>query len=69
MINHWNGYGAAEVHADKHYMEFQDENTFFEANDGGIYKTTNAGVSWIDLTDGMVIGTLSTWIIITSVPI
>lgn len=56
LINHWfGGFGAAEVHADKHYMEFQDENTFFEANDGGIYKTTNNGVTWEDLTDGMII--------------
>jgi photosystem II stability/assembly factor-like uncharacterized protein len=56
LVSHWyGGFGAAEVHADKHYMEFQDENTFFEANDGGIYKTTDNGVSWEDLTDGMII--------------
>ncbi|HAF28270.1 MAG TPA: hypothetical protein DCG75_04395 [Bacteroidales bacterium] len=56
LNNHWyGGFSAAEVHADKHYMEYQDENTFFEANDGGIYKTTDNGVTWEDLTDGMVI--------------
>ncbi len=36
-------------------MEFQDSETFFEANDGGIYKTTNGGASWVDLSNGMVI--------------
>lgn len=56
LISHWyGGFSVAEVHADKHYMEFQDENTFFEANDGGIYKTTDNGVTWEDLTDGMII--------------
>ena len=53
--SHWWGDRVPAVHADKHYMEFQDENTFFEANDGGIYKTTNGGATWEDLTDGMVI--------------
>lgn len=56
IVNHWYGAnGVPAVHADKHYMEFRDENTFFEANDGGIYKTTNGGDSWVDLTDGMII--------------
>jgi len=55
MVNHWWGDGVPAVHADKHYMEYQDENTFFEANDGGIYKTTDGGDTWIDLTNGMVI--------------
>jgi len=56
IINHWyGGDGAPAVHADKHYMEYQDNNTFFEANDGGIYKTTDGGASWVDLTNSMVI--------------
>jgi hypothetical protein len=56
MINHWYGAdGVPAVHADKHYMEFQDSETFFEANDGGIYKTTNGGTTWVDLSNGMVI--------------
>jgi len=53
--NHWWGDGVPAVHADKHYMEYQNSTTLFEANDGGIYKTTNNGSSWIDLTDGMII--------------
>ncbi|MDD2413212.1 MAG: T9SS type A sorting domain-containing protein [Bacteroidales bacterium] len=56
IVNHWYGAnGTPAVHADKHYMEFQNGSTFFEANDGGIYKTNNGGSYWIDLTDGMVI--------------
>jgi photosystem II stability/assembly factor-like uncharacterized protein len=54
IINHWYGAGGVPaVHADKHYMVFYNQNTFFEANDGGIYKTTNGGTNWIDLTNDM----------------
>lgn len=61
VANHW--YSSSyyesqdfpEVHADKHYMEYQNSSTFFEANDGGIYKTTDGGVTWTDLTNDMVI--------------
>ncbi len=56
LNNHWyGGFGATEVHADKHYMEYQSPSVFFEANDGGIYKTTDGGNTWTDLTDGLVI--------------
>ncbi|MCB8964283.1 MAG: T9SS type A sorting domain-containing protein [Bacteroidales bacterium] len=60
-VNMWTTYtgyntiGAPAVHADKHFMEFQNANTFFEANDGGIYKTSNGGTTWTDLTNTMVI--------------
>lgn len=59
--NFWTSYtgyntvGAPVVHADKHYMTYQNDNTFFEANDGGIYKTTDGGSTWNDLTNGLVI--------------
>ncbi|MDD4673290.1 MAG: T9SS type A sorting domain-containing protein [Bacteroidales bacterium] len=56
IVNFWYaGTGVPAVHADKHYMKFMDENTFFEGNDGGVYKTTNGGNTWTDLTNGMVI--------------
>ena len=56
IVNHWYGEGGVPaVHADKHFMEFQNATTFFEANDGGIYKTIDGGNNWSDLTDGMVI--------------
>ncbi|MBI2419956.1 MAG: T9SS type A sorting domain-containing protein, partial [Ignavibacteriales bacterium] len=44
-----------EVHADKHVLAYQSSSTLFEGNDGGIYKTTNGGSSWIDLSNGLVI--------------
>lgn len=54
LNNHWyGGGGAPEVHADKHCLAFQNGTTLFEGNDGGIYKTTNNGTSWTDLTNGM----------------
>lgn len=56
IASHWSGAnGITPVHADKHYMEFMDGNTFFEGNDGGLYKTTDSGETWTDLTNGMVI--------------
>jgi len=51
----YNTCGSPEVHADKHVLAFQNGTTLFEGNDGGIYKTTNGGTDWTDLTNGMVI--------------
>jgi photosystem II stability/assembly factor-like uncharacterized protein len=47
--------GVPVVHADKHALVYQSSTTLFEGNDGGIYKTTNGGTSWTDLSNGMVI--------------
>jgi len=55
LSSHWWGDGVQAVHADKHYMEYQNDTVFFEGNDGGIYKTTDGGSTWEDLTNGMVI--------------
>ena len=43
------------VHADKHFIAFHPlvPGTMFECNDGGLYKTTNSGVSWTDLSNGL----------------
>ncbi|MEM9548417.1 MAG: fibronectin type III domain-containing protein [Bacteroidota bacterium] len=55
----WNGSGGVqEVHADKHALEWQDNNTLWEGNDGGIYKTTNDGDNWTDRTSNLVISQL-----------
>jgi PKD repeat protein len=57
--NHWSstcGGEATTVHADKHYFAYQNgSSVLFEGNDGGIYKTTNNGDSWTDITNTMVI--------------
>ncbi|OJJ18228.1 hypothetical protein BKI52_25740 [marine bacterium AO1-C] len=52
--NHWSG-APVTVHADKHFLMYHplQSNTLFECNDGGVYKTTNGGSSWTDLTNGM----------------
>jgi|GEM_PF-529992 len=58
MWTSYNGYnfsGAPEVHADKHIHAYRTDGTLFEGNDGGIYKSTNNGTSWTDLSNGIVI--------------
>ena len=57
IVNHWKGdAGTPTVHADKHAMEYQNgTSVLFEGNDGGIYRTTDNGDTWEDLTNGMVI--------------
>lgn len=43
------------VHADKHFIAFHPlvPGTMFECNDGGLYKTSNGGTSWTDLSNGL----------------
>lgn len=38
-----------EVHADKHDMAFISANTYLVATDGGLYKTTDDGQSWLKI--------------------
>lgn len=55
----WTSSGSVPVvHADKHALEFQNNTTLFQGNDGGIYRTTNGGTSWVDLTNTMAISQL-----------
>ncbi len=57
--NHWSSTCSGSVitvHADKHYLAFQNNSsTLFECNDGGLYNTYDGGTSWNHLTNGMVI--------------
>ena len=61
ICNMWTSYsvynmsGAPVVHADKHTLNYRSDGTLFEGNDGGIYKTTNNGDSWTNITNGMAI--------------
>lgn len=59
ISNHWSGTcggSAVNVHADKHYLAFQNgTSTLFECNDGGLYKTSNGGSTWNHLGSGLVI--------------
>ena len=36
------------VHADGHHIEFISDNEFILSTDGGMYRTTNAGMDWED---------------------
>jgi photosystem II stability/assembly factor-like uncharacterized protein/PKD repeat protein len=57
MSNHWSSTCSNKnevVHADKHYMAYQQgTNTLFECNDGGIYKTKE-GSHWDYIGSGLV---------------
>jgi photosystem II stability/assembly factor-like uncharacterized protein len=49
------GNGTPIVHADKHVYEWQNNNTLWSGNDGGVYKTTNGGSAWSSHSDGLII--------------
>ena len=57
IVTHWSstcGGQATTVHADKHFLAFQNStSTLFECNDGGLYSTSDGGASWTHLTNGM----------------
>jgi len=55
--SHWSGCsGKTTVHADQHYLAYQNgTSTLWLGNDGGLYKTTNNGVSWSHHGSGLVI--------------
>ena len=56
LLNHWyGGGGVPSVHADKHNLKYQSNGVLFECNDGGIYASTDNGISWTDKTNGLVI--------------
>lgn len=51
LLSHW-AYG---VHADKHHYLFSpfNNNKLFISHDGGIDRTTNGGITWTTLEDGL----------------
>lgn len=56
---HWYGGGGNPyVHADVHYLAYYpgSSGTIFAGTDGGIFKTTNNGSTWTDLSQGLQIG-------------
>ncbi len=57
-ISHWHrGTANQYVHADHHNFTFMPNNSFsiISANDGGIYKSTDRGNKWQDLSGGLAI--------------
>ena len=58
LNNYWVTSGstsAPTVHSDKHWIAYHPlvAGTIFECNDGGLFKTTNGGLTWTDITSGM----------------
>ncbi|TNE53373.1 MAG: PKD domain-containing protein [Bacteroidetes bacterium] len=54
LVAHWWGDNAPYVHADQHDLIFSGS-TLYSGNDGGIFRTTNSGSSWTDLSSNLVI--------------
>jgi len=55
--SHWyGGCGVQSVHADLHVLEYSPlTGQLFAGNDGGVYYTGNGGVSWTEISNGLVI--------------
>ena len=53
---HWTGSGAPWVHADCHFMKYSySQGRLYAATDGGIARSTDNGVSWRDISNGLAI--------------
>lgn len=50
----WTGNYAPWVHADHHFMQYSPaQNVLYTASDGGMARSTNNGVSWRDVSNGL----------------
>jgi hypothetical protein len=52
---HWTGTGAPYIHADIHDLIYLPGSgtTYYSGNDGGIFRTTNSGTAWTDISGTM----------------
>jgi len=53
---HWYGGGGKPyVHADVHVLTFEpgSSNIIYSCNDGGVFRTTNTGTAWTDISGGL----------------
>jgi PKD repeat protein len=55
QVGHWfGGYGADDIHADQHAIDFNITGSkLYSGNDGGVYYTLNAGSRWINISTGI----------------
>jgi PKD repeat protein len=53
LNGHWTGSGAPYVHADIHELVYTSATTVFSANDGGLFRTTNNGTNWTDISNDL----------------
>ncbi|HEU4718708.1 MAG TPA: PKD domain-containing protein, partial [Bacteroidia bacterium] len=53
----WTGSGAPFIHADVHSLNYLpgSGSTYFATSDGGVFKTTNTGGAWSDLSNNLCI--------------
>ena len=55
IVTHWYGAeGNQSVHADKHALVYRANGDLFEGNDGGVYKSSNDGLNFIDKSNGII---------------
>lgn len=45
--------GADEVHSDQHILVYDSKGTLYVGNDGGIYKSTDDGENWTNISAGL----------------
>ncbi len=57
LVGHWQGFGAAYVHADVHALEYMPGSgtVTWAGCDGGLFRTSDGGVSWNDYCTNMAI--------------
>jgi photosystem II stability/assembly factor-like uncharacterized protein len=55
-VSDWNGWPASDYsHADNHAQKFApgSQTTIYSCNDGGLFRSTDQGATWTDLSHGM----------------
>ena len=54
-VNQTNVYGlaAANTHPDVHDLTFVGSSTLYVGNDGGVYKSTNGGLNWTNISSNL----------------
>jgi len=57
VIAHWEDPPVAHVHPDQHVFAIDPfTNYLYLGNDGGLVKSSDKGISWNDLSDGLIVG-------------
>jgi photosystem II stability/assembly factor-like uncharacterized protein len=49
----WGDQNLADVHADQHHLSFDRYGRLWAGNDGGVFRSPDAGDQWEDLSDGL----------------